>query len=335
MAVHWLVYVEFIESCIFIIFFVTLLYFHSNATYHAFKFNKERRCKSQRVVAYSFITLMLGLSYSISGVYITVHMHFFKAMNQKKCFIGTILIITTYGSFKIVSYLLFAIRLKQSFEGMFSPYPKQFYIVWECLIIGYAATTMCLFAIKSGSYYSDLELRCKANVPLYLIVIVLFGDFAICGVNLYLFIHPLCALADTVSNKRTSKKVKLLIRKNETLISISIATTIMVWLTTAVTKGKMILIYQSIDCVITSLCIVLLFDWNEKLFNIFCYFCESETTMSTKNEIDDSSGKCDSTHDQSIQTDLSLPRLLKHARVLNKTEITNTEFIMGASSGKT
>ena len=100
-------------------------------------------------------------------------------------------------------------------------------------------------------------------------------DFIVCVINLILFLKPLCRLSRRISqiNAETTSKFKKLIKKNALLASISIITSILAWVLIAIISGT-IVVWQTVDIIVSSISIILLFSKNRRIFlNVCCCCC--------------------------------------------------------------
>ena len=252
-----------------IIFLISLTLWHTTKSIQKLRSpNSNIKFTFQSVLFYSFIVLFFGMSFVTLGIFNVIYWHFLHLMTPLYCHLFSYLLAILYACFKGVSFLAYVMRLKSSFAGNFEIYPKIFYLIWATIITLFTLISLllCMIGIKLIPKGNE----CISIFPDYLILFLLFGDFIICAVNLYLFIHPIYAVSKRNTNKIMSKRLMHTMKKNAILATCAMISTIIMWIIMGIFHGEWTFIYQSVDVIITTVSIVLLFEWNSKIYNIVC-----------------------------------------------------------------
>eukprot|EP01084_Bolivina_argentea_P295145 508054_1 len=263
-------YVETVVMWITSIIFVILNIHHSINGYKYMKKHDDITCQICSLFFFSFIVVGLGLSLCLFGTFHTIFHHIAHESNDIYCDIFVIFLVNIYTTFKAVGYIALALRLKESFKDPFTVfYSNNFYIFWISLITVLVVLLQIVFFI-TFNWPHAVNGRCDGGkVPIYIYAWLVLQDFFICGVNLYLYLRPLCVL----TKQSGSKEFKVIIRTNAMLASISMISTIIVWLILIGTGGAYAMIYTTVDCATTSVCIALLFQWNQDIRHKLCCCC--------------------------------------------------------------
>ena len=261
----------------------SLLLYHSITTYKNKNIPKlkntnaalvqENNCYNKlSLLVASFLMLTCGTLYCLSGlseIAWTDHI----SMDETTCYVHFYFIITSYGSFKMFMYIALCRRLIEAFGQ------SLFLFIWECFIIITSLLQVVLCPI-----FIDLSVMPNNRPPcniefndIFLISLVLY-DLIVCGVNLVLFLKPLCRLTNSIQSdgqntKKFKRKYQRLIKKNAVLASISIVTSFIIWIILGFVTGMAIML-QSIDIMVSSVAILLLFSRNKWLYRILCCCCD-------------------------------------------------------------
>lgn len=230
----------------------------------------------------SFLMLLCGLLYCISGLSEIAWTDYIST-DKQTCYVHFYLIITSYGLTKLFMYVALCRRLIEVFGH------TKFLLFWEFFLIiaSILSIILCPIFIRLDVIPTN---RPPCNIQfndLFLIALVLY-DCIVCIVNLILFIRPLCKISNNVNseghrNKKFKQKYKSLIRKNAILACISIITSFIVWIILGFITGIAIML-QSIDIVVSSVAILLLFSRNKWLYKILCGCCDHGTNHSSSIE---------------------------------------------------
>ena len=283
--------VQFVTMSIFAILSVICVLFHIIKSYRAFhKPQSELIWKWNSVLSYSFLLLFIGFSYIMINEFLSTYMAINGKLTYPMCTFWFYFNIITYSIFKLIMYFTLITRLIEAFNQATKFYSctHNFYMIWRMFLF-FSMTGYCYFCL----HFAEIDAvqigmgKCRVALPINISMTAIGYDFFVCAVNLYLFINPLRKLSKGVqidSSRDISKCTAAtelqkiytkLIKKNAILASVSILTTIGSWIVIAVLKDIIHIpaTWTALDCIITLYCIVLLFTWNEREFEILCCCC--------------------------------------------------------------
>eukprot|EP00483_Globobulimina_turgida_P011963 UN11985 len=197
---------------------------------------------------FSFVVVILGLSSCLFGTFHTIFHHISHNSNDIYCDIFVIFLVNIYTTFKAAAYIALAFRLKEISKDPYTTfYPNNFYTFWISFITILTILLQIVFFV-TFNWPKAVDGRCDGGkAQLYIYAWLVCQDFLICGINLYLYLRPLCFL----TKKTGLKELKVLVRNNAMLGSISMISTIIVWLILIGTGWSYAMIYTTVDCVTT------------------------------------------------------------------------------------
>lgn len=277
--------VQFIAMSVFTVLSVICVLFHIVKSYKAFhEPNSQLVWKWNNVLSYSFLLLFVGFSYVIVNEFLSTYMVTNGGLTYPMCTFWFYFNIISYCIFKLVMFLTLITRLIEAFKqaSKFYSCSTKFYVSWKIFLF-FSMAGYCYFCLHFAEIdAAEIELgKCRVSLPINVTMSNIAYDFFVCAINLYLFINPLRKLSATFDSSRDISKSEVekiyqkLMKKNAILASVTILASIGAWIFIALFKDILHIpaTWTALDCIITSLCIILLFSWNEKAFHILCCCC--------------------------------------------------------------
>eukprot|EP01083_Nonionella_stella_P079217 217160_1 len=256
-----------------LILLITLVY-HALTAYRAtHSIDSTVKFKYHSVLSLSFILIVVGLIYSIFGSVTSYILYNHGTTDTLICDILVRSFVFFYSIFKFVMYYTLATRLELTYASRHI-YKERFYLVWKCfLVLTFCPLIVAGFIFIGSDPQKISQGFCRAYVPWRFAIIFVVYDTIICGVNLYLFLKPLKRLIPNGSETESTeiRSFEKLIKKNAILASIAILTSLLVWILILMVNAPPL--WQSIDCMVSSFCIVFLFKWYGPIYDILC--CQS------------------------------------------------------------
>eukprot|EP01083_Nonionella_stella_P107838 312856_1 len=239
----------------------------------------EAKFSIRSLLFYSIPMLLCGVLFSVTAlINDIVDLH--NSESILYCKVLLVIVTILYTLFKIVIQMALCYRLIETFQDSYHVYSDRLYLFWMICIWVIALSMMTLSLLTISVEIVDGS--CDSTIPLPVVGGIILSDFVVCSVNLYLFIRPLCALTEKSTDAALTQSFKMVIKKNAFLASLSLGSTLVIWIIIAATDGVALLFWQSLDCVVSSVSIVLLFNWSKVLFNALCCcscFIESSTDL--------------------------------------------------------
>eukprot|EP01083_Nonionella_stella_P146627 461414_1 len=249
---------------------------------------QSQRCTYQTwpsLLTYSFLMLIAGILYCVSALSELLCIQYILS-GTLSCYVHFLLILNCYGLFKFFMYMALCRRLIESFyETTVYTYSNQFYMLWQVALVVCSLTVLI-----ASCFYIPVMFDPSERPPCVIIlsdvfVAVFIGyDAIVSGVNMWLFLRPLCKMKGnlhTSSNPRMQRRIKALIHKNAVLACVSISTAFIAWIGIYFAPGMEVML-QTIDIIVSSIAILLLFSWNGKIFHIICCCFHIQSVMEVR-----------------------------------------------------
>ena len=292
--------VQFIVSSIFTTVLLLFSLFHCIKSYQAFHSKSyDLNWKFNSVLCYSFILIFVAIIYCSLIVFEEVYLLINGSIGYQICSMLTTTFITTYGIFKIVMYYTLFTRLSESYKEASNLYTCSNKFYWICKIFLLITVPPYLYIVNKDIRIDDEQIKhgkCRVVIPINISVSAVTFDVIVCLINLYLFTHPLRKLSTNSVQENgnqgaaaaISTPFRKLIKKNAMLASVTILSKIATWIMIAILQHIMHIpvTWQAMDQTISCFCIILLFKWNEALFDaVCCEKCNNETPTESELEM--------------------------------------------------
>ena len=225
--------------------------------------DKNSRNK-QNSVYLSFLLITVALIFEA----ISIHMTYTETypLSLIHCELVKWLPTISYTLFKALVYEILVVRLWITFGQ--KTYSTKWLILWLFLMMIWTAFTNILNVLTTKVYINDNG-TCSAEWSIWFVSSVAALDFSAAVLYSYLFMKPMLALHRTLNRLQELKS-----NQDLTLKRIAVKQCILALTATFATlicacfvvTFQMTQVFASIDTVISTLCIVLMFRWNDDLF---------------------------------------------------------------------
>ena len=188
-----------------------------------------------------------------------------------KCYIFLSFELISYSLFKLFLYFALCARLTESYSNA-QIYSTKFLICWQVYIV---IITIINDIIALTFIELDLTVSpCRGiNIP-WTLGIFVTNDFILCAVNVLLFTIPLCNATKLLSKGEYEQNIEMktrfqyLLRKSCILACLSVISSLVLVGMIAVVECAAL--WLTLDIIITTLCIVLLFKQYDHTFDCCC-----------------------------------------------------------------
>lgn len=203
--------------------------------------------------------------------------------------------IPSYILYKCVLYLILVARIYGAFASsdmiIVSPTKLK---VWSSIIIIWSIINIILNMLTSTvEFSSDTVPKCITFIWRPVIMLMALLDIIACIVNLYLFIKPVKTIKkmivtmyeqkdEDIENTKVLQHVAI---KQCTLSVVTVITTLIAMI--GIAMFSLPQIWVGLDVNISTLCIVLMYKWNDNLLHKLCCLCirNSEINIKIMNEL--------------------------------------------------
>eukprot|EP01084_Bolivina_argentea_P058291 106436_1 len=276
LSVDAIFFSQIIGSIIGIIAELMILIYHGVSTYKYTK-QKTNQCQicAPSLLLWSFVMLIIGIVYCISGLSEVLWTEHSTTSTDGRiaCFVHFLLLLNCYGFFKLSMYMALCRRLVESYsDSSLYSYSNKFYAFWQIflVIVSVIIILASCFHIEA-QYNPQARPPCVINIPLAVVAVLIGYDVIVSTVNLLLFLKPLWTLtADLYDhNSKIRNTFKPVMYTNAILACVTIITSFFTWIFVYFLPGMEVM-FQTIDIIVSSAAIILLFSRNHWIFRGIC-----------------------------------------------------------------
>ena len=189
-----------------------------------------------------------------------------------------------FSCYKGFLYNGLTIRLIKTYSNS-KLYSIKYLQIWQIWII---ITIIATSIIATYTTKLDTAGYCTASHPIWTLAIFAMNDVCICCMNIILFTYPLCETTKILSKMdNNDDSILYLIHKHSLLSSIAVGSSVIFLGMIGVTHAG--LFWLSMDQIVTTTSMVLLFKQNDKIFDWCCGCCLCKYRKSKILQIDNKS----------------------------------------------
>ena len=246
------------------------------AVYHIISSNKHdkisiKKIKEKPSLYLSFILIFISVIYGIIIIHMTKAETF--SMYSIECEIPRWTFSLSYTSFKSVLYIILVARVWKLFKGKsFVKFSRKWLQVWMWFILLFFIEINVINVITTKTTFKNNN-HCEYKWSILFIGSIAIMDVAAMVIYIYLFVRPIIMINNR--NRRLSDAdnidMRYLVIKQCILSLFAVISTIITAIFVII--FHMTQVFVSFDVIISSISVILMYKWNERLFEFFCYFC--------------------------------------------------------------
>eukprot|EP01084_Bolivina_argentea_P121577 215454_1 len=301
---------------------ITIIIYHYQMTQkHEPSFTQYSNIKKQLSLYCSFLLMIFGLCFIISQFIQTIIQ--LRPVSTIQCLANVMVNVPFLILFKVTLYNVLILRVYESYHGsLMITYSKRMLFILIAIFTFWALINMVGIYTQLQTVYARNG-ECIYEFPKYLLASQGLMDFVACAIITFLFVKPIFLLNNNKDNN-TAKELKYVAIKQCILTGISSCLTI-ITLVLAGSVASFIELWTTIDTVISSFCIILMYkfysDLAFKLFGVFC--CCWKDAIEYKENIENMETTMQPTI-SSISTDTSAVSV---GATVQAEHVTNSEII--------
>ena len=264
------------------------------------------------------VSIKLSYALIINAIFteITLVMLLFSNLMYSQSYCDALLITgpPSWTTYKLLMYLILTRRAEECFGKSAFAYSTVKIRIWMIILIIWSIINcVCNISLSTFFLSSDPNEVPRCDVILYppfvisMILLDLVGGFG----SAYLMIKPLLTMNKMrkEAGQETSDKLHDIAQKQAILSGISIGTSWFALIMISLT-ANMHLVWVSIDLVMSTMTVILIYDWNKWLFQKLCGCCnkQQETEINKETGIDKQDDD-DGNDDEREEINVSVPNL--------------------------